>query len=158
LVIVNAEFEFEARPRTCTVIAVLLDTIEQTCTGTVMKRLLQIGLSSAVATGLAPMIAIASPFSLAAPAKIVSIAEQVKHRRKYHEHYHRHYHQHRHYHYGPGVYYGAPANFGGWYPAYRPYYGGYYYAPSVGVPEFYGLDVAPRFLHFKPRYRLFHDW
>ena len=125
-----------------------------------MKRLLQIGLLSAVAIGLAAMSASAAPFAPpAALADAVSKAEQVKHRRQHHEHYHRHYHQHRHYHYGPGVYYGAPAYYGGWYPAYRPYYGDYQYAlHSRSVLEFYGLDVAPRFLYVEPRYRFFHDW
>lgn len=125
-----------------------------------MKRLLEIGLSSAAAVILAAMSASAGPLVVpAAPAEAVSMAEQVQRHRHYHEHYHRHYHQHRHYYYGPGVYYRAPAYYGEWYHGYRPYYGGYYYAVPLGsVPPFYGLDVAPRFLYVAPRRRLFHDW
>ena len=111
-----------------------------------MKRFLQVGLLSALAIGLVAISASAAPFvPPAAPAEAVSKAEQVQHRH-YHKHHHRHYHEHRHYHYGPSVYYTTPAYYVGWYPAYRPYY------------EFYGLDVAPRFIYPEQRYRIFRHW
>jgi hypothetical protein len=126
----------------------------------VVNRLLKIGLLTAAVSGSAIMHALAGPIAPpAAPPDAVSIAEPVKYRRQYHEHYHRHYHEHRHYRYGTGVVYGTPANDGEGYNGYRPYYGGHHNAPrSLWVPEFYGLDVAPRFLYPEPRYRIFRDW
>ena len=122
-----------------------------------MKRLFQIGLVTPVALGLAVISASAAPFApIAAPVEAVSTVEQAKHRRHHHEHYHRHYHEHRHYHLGTGVIYRESLYYREGYNGYRPYY---YYAPrALSAPEFYGLDVAPRFLYPERRYRIFRDW
>lgn len=114
-----------------------------------MKRVLQIALLGAAATGIGVMSASAAPIAPpTAPVEAATQIQQVGDR-----HYRRHHRYHRHV-YRPRVYYAPP------YYAYRPYYRDYYYDRpyvygGIGLP-FIGLSIGGGHRHYHHRHHRHH--